>query len=48
MLTKGELVQRLQLITSDFHAKFDIRPTKEVLNASLNKVDKKLTKVIEA
>ena len=47
MLTKGELVQRLQLISSDFHAKFDVRPTKDVVNASLSKIDKKFSKIIE-
>ena len=47
MLTKNELFERLQGFTTELNQKIDQRPTKEVVNTSLTKLDKKFTNLID-
>lgn len=47
MLTKSELVSRLDSIISQVNTKIEFRPTKEVVNKSLTKLNQKLVDKIE-
>lgn len=47
LLTKSELVSRLQLISQEVMSKIDARPTKDVVNKSLSKLNQKIMTAIE-